>query len=69
MRALDCPTILLSVLWLKISAPLMLMWNMDPNNGLYNGTRMTLLYATTCCLEVCLDRGQFDGQIRLLFPT
>ena len=43
----------LSVLHLKICAPVILLQNLDPLHGLCNGTRMTVvLRASTRCLEV-----------------
>ncbi|KAN0070970.1 hypothetical protein V8E54_011135, partial [Elaphomyces granulatus] len=47
-------------------APLILMRNLDPRNGLLSGTHMTLLRASRHCLEVCLDNNHSDRQIRLI---
>jgi ATP-dependent DNA helicase PIF1 len=69
MATMNCGTLPLSILRLKIGAPVMLLRNMDPANGLCNGTRMTLLRASTGCLEVRLNGGSFDGQTRLIYRT
>jgi ATP-dependent DNA helicase PIF1 len=69
MATMNCGTLPLSNLQLKVGAPLMLLRNLDPNNGLCNGTRMTLLRASTRCLEVRLNGGDFDGEHRLIYRT
>jgi DNA helicase Pif1-like protein len=69
MATMNCGSLPLSVLRLKIGAPVMLLRNMDPINGLCNGTRMTILRATTRCLEVRLNGGSFDGKTRLIYRT
>jgi ATP-dependent exoDNAse (exonuclease V) alpha subunit len=47
----------------------MLLRNLDPVHGLCNGTRMTILRASTRCLEVRLNGGTFDGETRLIYRT
>jgi hypothetical protein len=69
MATMNCGTLPLSVLRLKIGAPVILLRNLDPVHGLCNGTRMTILRASTQCLEVRLNDGSFDGEERLIYRT
>ena len=67
LRGLHVPSLPPGVLHLRIGAPLLLMRNLDPQHGLCNGTRLTLLRACRNCLEVRIHGGDFDGQCRLLY--
>ena len=58
MATMNCGGLPLSVLRVKIGAPMMLLRNLDPLDGLCNGTRMILLRASTRCL----NGGSFDGR-------
>jgi hypothetical protein len=50
-------------------APVMLLRNLDPIHGHFNGTQMTILRTSTRCLEVRLNGGGFDGEERLIYRT
>ena len=55
-----------SCLRMKIAAPLILIRNLSPREGLYNGTRMRVLGIRRTCLQVAILGGRYDGMIRLL---
>lgn len=57
----------LSELHLKKGVPLMLLRNINPAEGLCNGTRLTLLEAKNHCLKVRINGGDFDGKIHILY--
>ena len=61
MATMNCETLPLSVLRLKIGAPVMLLRNLEPVHGLCR--------ASTQCLEVRLNDGSFDGEKRLICRT
>jgi ATP-dependent exoDNAse (exonuclease V) alpha subunit len=52
----------LSKLKLKIGAPIMILRNLDPSNGVCNGTRAVLTAANTRVLEARIIRGDHGGQ-------
>ena len=51
---------------LKIGAPLILLRNLSPREGMCNGTRMRILGISRTCLQVAILGGKFDGMIPLL---
>ncbi|KAH0608965.1 uncharacterized protein H6S33_001193 [Morchella sextelata] len=55
-----------SELKLKIGAPIILLSNPYPKQGLYNGTRMTVTKMARHCIEVRILGGDFDGQIKII---
>jgi hypothetical protein len=67
LRSLTIPSLPPGILHVRIGAPLLLMRNLDPQHGLCNGTRLTLLRAARNCLEVRINGGDFDGECRLLY--
>jgi len=63
----------LHTLEVKAGAPLMLLHNLNPLEGLYNGTCMILLSWTTCILRCCILRdgvneAHLDNQNTVLIP-
>ena len=55
-----------SHLRLKIGAPVILLRNLNPRNGLCNGTRLTITKLYKALLEAQIIGGQFHGQLRLI---
>ena len=49
-------------LTLKVGAPVMLMRNMNPANGFYNGTRCTVKRLHSKALEIEIASGEFQGR-------
>ena len=66
LPSISLASIPLSCLKLKIGAPLILLRNLSPREGLCNGTRMRVLGISRTCLQVAILGGKFDGMIRLL---
>lgn len=66
LRSLEPATLPPSDLRLKIGCPLILLRNLQPAQGLCNGTRMTLLRAQSRVLEVRIMGGDHDGKIALI---
>ena len=57
LHTIEPPSLPLSDLKMKIGCPLMLICNLDPGQGLCNGTRMILLHAYAHILEVIIISG------------
>ena len=66
LQSINLASIPPSCLRLKIGAPLILIRNLSPREGLCNGTRMRVLGIRRTCLQVAILGGTFDGMIRLL---
>ena len=62
LRTLTPSSLPLSELKMKIGCPLILLRNLDPANGLCNGTRMILLQAYHRFLEVIIMGGDHHGE-------
>ena len=67
LNSLSHSSLPLSRLELRIGAPIMLMRNLDPKQGLCNGTRVTVTRISRRCMEVRINGGDFDGQYRLIY--
>jgi len=66
LQSISLASIPPSSLRLKIGAPLILIRNLSPREGLCNGTRMRVVGIRRTCLQVAILGGRFDGMIRLL---
>ena len=56
-------SLLPSKLKLKVGAPVILLRNLYPKEGLCNGTRMTITRMERWCIEVQILEGQFAGAV------
>ena len=66
LQSINLASIPPSCLKIKIGAPLILLRNLSPREGMCNGTRMLVLGISRTCLQVSILGGKFDGMIRLL---
>jgi len=60
------PGLLLSQLRLKVGAPIILLRNLCPQEGLCNGSRMSIHSLGRFTVRVRLLGGEFDGQLRTI---
>ena len=67
LQSLSPSGLLPAVLTLKKGAPIMLLRNLNPKQGLCNGTRLCVTHLSLNCIEGRILGGEFDGQKRLLF--
>jgi ATP-dependent DNA helicase PIF1 len=65
-QSIDLASLPPSQLLLKLGAPVMLLRNLCPQEGLCNGTWMVVTSLQTHCIEVRLLGGDFDGQLRVI---
>ena len=66
LQSINLASIPPSCLKLKSGAPLILLRNLSPREGMCNGTRMRVLGISRTCLQVSILGGKFDGMICLL---
>ena len=66
LQQINLPSLLLSRLRLKISAPVMLMRNLDQTYGLNNGSRLIISQIGVWILAGNLQGGDFDGELRII---
>lgn len=55
-----------ATLRLKVGAPIILLRNLYPKQGLCNGTRMVITQLGRRCIEARMVGGDFDGELRVL---
>ena len=66
LQSIDIASLPPSQLSLKIGAPVMLLRNLCPQEGLCNGTRMVVTSLRKYCIEARLLGGDFAGQLRVI---
>ncbi|KAH0611321.1 uncharacterized protein H6S33_010586 [Morchella sextelata] len=55
-----------SIIKLKVGAPIILLRNLFPKQGLCNGTRMTVTKLDVRCIEAKILGGEFDGEPKVI---
>ncbi|RFU23627.1 hypothetical protein B7463_g12712, partial [Scytalidium lignicola] len=66
LQAIDLTSLPSSKLTFKIGAPVMLIRNFCPSEGLCNGTRMVITALRNRSIEAQLLAGEWDGQVRTI---
>ena len=66
LQSLELASLPPSKLCLKIGAPVILLRNLCPKEGLCNGTRMTITRLGRSCIGGIISGGVFNGEFRLL---
>jgi ATP-dependent DNA helicase PIF1 len=66
LQSICLPDLPLSKLRLKIGAPVILLRNLCPQEGLYNGSRMSIYSFGRFSIRVRLLGSDFDGQLRTI---
>ena len=66
LQSLNLASLPPSKLKLKVGAPVILLRNLYPKEGLCNGTRMTITRMQRWCIEVRILDGQFAGAVKIL---
>ena len=66
LQSLNLASLPPSKLCLKIGAPVILLRNLYPKEGLCNGTRMTVTRMERWCIEVQILGGEFNGTLKIL---
>lgn len=61
LQSIDLPTLLLSILHLKVGAPIMLLRNIRPSEGLYNGTRLVVSALSQRIIHATILTGDRKG--------
>jgi len=66
LQTFNPPSLPPSKLRLKVGAPVILLRNLYPKEGLCNGTRMVVTSVGRRCIEARILGGSFNGQLRLI---
>ncbi|KAH0604597.1 uncharacterized protein H6S33_006265 [Morchella sextelata] len=66
LQSLNPSGLPLSILKLKVGAPIILLYNLYPKQGLCNGTRMTVTRLGRRCIEAKILDGEFDGEPKVI---
>ena len=66
LQSINHPSLPPSRLILKLGAPVILLRNINPREGLCNGTRMTIIQLSRTCIAVRILGGDFDEHCKLL---
>ena len=66
LQSIDLPSLPPSKLILKVRAPVMLLRNLCPKEGLCNGSRMVITSLRNHIIEGRLIGGDFDGELRTI---
>ena len=66
LQSINHPSLPPSRLILKLGAPVILLRNIHPREGLCNGTRMAIIELSRTCIAVRILGGDFDGHCKLL---
>jgi hypothetical protein len=66
LQTFNPPSLPPSKLRLKVGAPVILLRNLYPKEGLCNGTRMVVTHIGRRCIEARILGGSFNGQLRLI---
>ena len=66
LQSFNPPSLPPSRLRLKVGAPVMVLRNLYPSQGLCNGTRMVVTRMASRCIEARILGGPFHGAIRLI---
>jgi hypothetical protein len=66
LQSFEPPSLPPSRLLLKVGAPILLLRNLYPKQGLCNGSRLVVVRISRFCIMVRIITGEFAGQLRLL---